>query len=242
MGAVLCERPFAFDRGPRPFVGTGESGGKLMRCLVDLGGPCNMSCVVCPRQGPQVSITEAFAGAIGHQVLWRARAAGATRILAGFHGGEPLLNPELIQALSTHIRQEARFAGMGYEGACITNGSLLDETLARGLRSSGISAIQVTLEGPQPRHDEMRRLLTGEPTFARILDGLRRAQERVRLLVRVETLGLETEEIDDLLTSLDAAGLLGAPGVSVYWAPPSPYEEQLRDLWDVLAAPPIPAA
>ncbi len=237
MGAVLCER--ALDRAPRPLVGTGKSE-KLLRCLVDLGGPCNMSCVDCPLPGPQVAITEALADAVGDQVLWRARAAGATRISAGFHGGEPLLVPEVIQALSKRIRQDAHSTGMEYEGACITNGSLLDERSARSLWSSGISAVQVTLAGPQVRHDEMRRLRTGEPTFARILEGLRRAQERLRLLVRVETLGLEAEEIDDLLGSLDHEGLLGAAGVSIYLAPPSPYEKQLRDLWQVLVAPPIP--
>lgn len=76
-------------------------------------------------------------------------------------GGEPLLFPGCVE-LIRYIKQE------GMHCLMITNGSLL-ENLARGIVESGLDELNVSLDGGQQLHDEIR----GMPgIFERITAGL----------------------------------------------------------------------
>ncbi len=236
MAAVICERE------PEPRVtslGAANPRGGAVRCLVDLGLPCNATCTPCPRLARQAPANGELIRAIQEELLARTRCLGGDQIVLGIFGGEPLLRMDLVTALASRTRRAAWVAGVECQVLLATNGTLLDQDAARALAASGVSAAQITLTGPARLHDRARRLATGGPTFHRIVGNLLRARERLRVVIRVEDAGLRPDEADELLDSLERAGLFGPPGsVFLHLRRPTSYEEQLRTLSRLLSPHP----
>lgn len=84
-------------------------------------------------------------------------------------GGEPLIDTPVH-----HDRVERILAGAaarGIEVAAVTNGYDLESYLP-ALTAGPIKEVQVTLDGPEPMHDERRIHATGRGTFANVVRGV----------------------------------------------------------------------
>ncbi len=66
-----------------------------------------------------------------------------------FTGGEPLLRPELFEILD-------RAAAMEFSTSLMSNGTLLTRETARLIRETGVSDVQVSLDGRLAVHDRIR--------------------------------------------------------------------------------------
>jgi uncharacterized protein len=236
MAAVICERE---PEPPATRHATARPRGGTVRCMVDLALPCNVTCRLCPRLAGQTPAGAELIRAIQEELLVRARCLDGDRIVLGIFGGEPLLRIDLVTALARETRRAAGGNGMCCDALLSTNGTLLDKDAARALAASGVSAVQITLAGPARLHDRSRRLATGGPTFHRIVGNLLRARERLRVVIRVEDAGLRPDDADELLDSLERAGLFDPPGsVLLHLRKPATYEQQLRALSRLLSADP----
>jgi uncharacterized protein len=200
-------------------------------CLMDLHLPCNMACHGCRGPSPHAEpLTPQVREALVESVLARVVEEGAEQLDLALYGGEPLLDLDEVLALSAAVKQRCAARGVAYSGHLITNGTLLADVAPRRLAASGLTRVQVTLDGVGPQHDCRRRMLDGGGSFERIIDGLRRARGTVSLLVRAHADAL-TPEVEELLCALDHDGLLaGDPDVALYVARPAPYAQQARDL------------
>ena len=109
---------------------------------------CNLHCVYCYREerGPVQSMTREVA----EKGLRLAAATGHT-----FHvqltGGEPTLEPELIEWIASFIRKKGLPATIGIQ----TNGTILDASLIRMFKHYNIQ-VGVSLDGPPDFHEKLR--------------------------------------------------------------------------------------
>ena len=78
-----------------------------------------------------------------------------------FSGGEPLLRQDIFELIA--------FVRPFRINTCLTsNGTLVDETTAKQLVSSGIAVVNISIEGPQEVHDTLR----GQGTFKKALNAI----------------------------------------------------------------------
>ena len=90
------------------------------------------------------------------------------RLYVTWYGGEPLLNWETIERLSS------KFISMDidYEATLITNGFLLSESIINSLKRFSITDLQITMDGMQQIHDKRRMQKNGDGSYDRILGNL----------------------------------------------------------------------
>lgn len=78
------------------------------------------------------------------------------------HGGEPLLYPHIFD-ISKYARDKGLLVNF------VTNGALIDKTMALKIVSAGINHITFSLDGPRPIHDEVRSI---PGTFDKVIAGI----------------------------------------------------------------------
>ncbi len=143
---------------------------------------CNLRCGHC-YQDDYSRDELAFADLLGilrqyRELLstWRKRARnGGPRGHITVTGGEPFVRRDFLDLLDVFNRNRREFSF-----AILTNGSLIDASLAKRLRALGPAFVQVSIEGSQATHDKIR----GAGNFDRTVDALRLlTRERIRTLI-----------------------------------------------------------
>lgn len=128
---------------------------------------CNFGCVYCYEQDrPMKNMDEETEKGI----LNFLKANGnMKRLSVIWYGGEPLINFPTIERLSN----EFLAMGIEYSAKMVTNGYLLTPEIAEEMESLAIRNIQITLDGPEPIHNQRRMLLGGQPTYQIIMKNLK---------------------------------------------------------------------
>lgn len=128
------------------------------------------------------------------------------KLIVAITGGEPLLHPslfELLEYLNTkNIIKEIRIA---------TNGTLLTDQFADRFRQLNIKKIQISLDGVEKTHDEIR----GVGSFKKAINGIKIAHKYglktlVQMVINKKNIGevnnilefLKTLEVDEVRFSL----------------------------------------
>lgn len=78
------------------------------------------------------------------------------------HGGEPLLYPNIFE-VSRYARDKGMLVNF------VTNGTLINEVMAKKIVNAGINHITFSLDGPRSVHDEVRSV---PGTFDRLIKGI----------------------------------------------------------------------
>ncbi len=180
---------------------------------------CNFRCVYCyedfkhKKMRPEVQQ--------GVKLFVQKRAPTLSRLEVGWFGGEPLEALDVIQELSHSFIDTSREHGFTYKANITTNGYNLTLDVARTLLDLQVRRFQVTLDGPSEEHDRRRKLMSGGPTFERILKNLqdlRRISEDYHISIRVNFDRENLRKIPDFLGFLkDQFG--DDPRFSVYFRP-----------------------
>ena len=131
------------------------------------------------------------------------------RLAVLWYGGEPLVGLTALLGLSDELLARAVAARVAYSGTIITNGYLLTPAVARQLRDRGVSAAQVTIDGPPEVHDRRRPLAGGRGTFATLLANVTAVADILDISIRVNLDAANTGDYPRLLEILAAAGLAG---------------------------------
>ena len=134
---------------------------------------CNFDCPYCfenHKQGKMTEEVQADVAALAERLLNTSRAKSLS---VTWFGGEPLLAPEVIEALSEKLMALAEEHHAEYSAGIITNGYLLTPEIVKMLERVQVKSAQITLDGIGPAHDATRHLRGGGPTFERIVENLR---------------------------------------------------------------------
>lgn len=147
--------------------------------------PHGVSLTICPTMGCNFDcpycFEDHFAGEMTREVQNDVVAlaermldtAGTANIHVTWFGGEPLLAPDVIEALSARLMTLAEERGGEYHADIITNGYLLTRKNVAMLEAVKVESAQVTIDGIGEVHDATRHLTGGGPTFERIVANLR---------------------------------------------------------------------
>lgn len=125
-------------------------------------------------------------------------AAGAKSLSVTWFGGEPLLAPDIIEALSERLMALAESRGGEYSASIITNAYLMTQDIVDMLERCKVNNCQVTIDGMGATHDATRRLANGGPTFERITSNLRNIKIPFRVNVRHNVHEGNRSEVDEL--------------------------------------------
>ncbi|WP_147407765.1 radical SAM/SPASM domain-containing protein [Rhodopseudomonas palustris] len=87
-------------------------------------------------------------------------------------GGEPLLKIDAIERMSARIVPLLDEANITYDSYTSTNGVLLSKPNCSKLKTSRLSRVQITIDGPKEFHDQQRFNVSGRGTYDAILRGL----------------------------------------------------------------------
>jgi uncharacterized protein len=134
------------------------------------------------------------------------RRADELKILnLSWFGGEPLYALDIVEEISAHAKELSELHGFFFQSSMTTNGWELKLTTLASLVRLGVRSFQVTLDGPQPIHDQVRRRADGKGTFERIWNNLQAAKASdlefnimVRLHIRPDTI----DEVADWMHEL----------------------------------------
>jgi uncharacterized protein len=185
---------------------------------------CNLGCTYCYAQQGE------FGGAAKNMPLETANravdlllseAGDGGKALLAFLGGEPLVNRQVIQAVTQRAAELARSRGIALSFSITTNGTLLNAEDAEFFETHGF-AVTVSLDGPREAHDRSRPYKSGAGSFDRIIRNVRpllaqqrRMQVSARVTVTPDNLELR-RTLDDFIAegfhSVGFSPMLSAPG------------------------------
>lgn len=184
---------------------------------------CNMSCHYCFESKTEQCLSASLQDSLVDRVA--ADLAAYEGLHVQWFGGEPLLEIEAIRRLTSKLRGACEGAGKTYSAEVVTNGVLLDATIASELAELGVGEAQITLEGAQRLHDKVRFTSGHEGSFERVLEGLRTASPFITINVRVHVAPYNVDSVLELLGVLAERDLQRCIG-RVYFSPLFNYRTQ----------------
>ena len=182
---------------------------------------CNFGCDYCfqgkdkPVDVMSMEVQDAIIG------LVERAAPGIKQLGIAWYGGEPLLRPKIIEALSDRLIDICKRHRIGYSAMMVSNGYRLTVEVAKSLYQRGLKTLQVTLDGTPEYHDQRRILLSGKGTFEKIVKNLKAVVDAVPMVlsIRVNIDHRNREQIKQLLDILAEQGLGQRRNFKVYFAP-----------------------
>jgi 12,18-didecarboxysiroheme deacetylase len=166
-GTVEASDPLRYGRHSRalPSHLLQFSSDKRPVVVWNVGQRCNLHCAHCYSQSQDRAYAGELTTAEGRTLIDDLAGFGVPVIL--FSGGEPLLRPDILE-LVAHARER------GLRAVLSTNGTLITESLAAGLKRLDVSYVGISIDGLEGTHDRFR----GEPgAFAEAMAGLRRCRK-----------------------------------------------------------------
>jgi uncharacterized protein len=132
---------------------------------------CNFRCTYCYQSHDATHSTEtSLDKGIG---LIRARLPQYKKLKVHWFGGEPLLAFNKLKYAAEKLIALAEENSIPYFSAITSNGSLLTPDRAADLRSLRVDQIQITLDGDENDHNDLRVALSGKPTFETTLNAIK---------------------------------------------------------------------
>lgn len=136
---------------------------KRFHAIVVLNLDCNLACPYCfeegVREGRYMSSETAD---LLVEMLERDHLSKGREVSLDFYGGEPLLSRDLIKSIARRLRNSSEERGLPFSFSLVTNGTLLNRSVAQELKAFGLKSAKVTLDGPREVHDRSRPFASGK--------------------------------------------------------------------------------
>ena len=150
---------------------------------------CNFSCVYCYEKGNMNNhkISTETLNKIYEYIGYLSD--NSKKLYIAWTGGEPLLAYNEVLYLSGKIYELCRTKKVDYNGYIVTNGSLLNKTIAKSLSNVGVNSVQITIDGLEETHNKNRPFNSGEGSFATIIENIKSVYddfERIDIRVNID--------------------------------------------------------
>lgn len=91
-------------------------------------------------------------------------------LIINFHGGEPLLQFEIIKHIYGEFKDRLKNSNKKLSFGITTNGILLNDEIIEFLCTGFYYSLSVSIDGNQTTHDANRLLKNGQGTYGRVID------------------------------------------------------------------------
>lgn len=118
---------------------------------------CNLACYYCYEERSEQRLEAPDAATIARWVTDRLDASGKRSLHVDWYGGEPLLNPDLIEVLSQSLQALCRERGVAYAASIVSNGTLWPDDVGAFVARHAIREAQISLDGLEHEHNRRRR-------------------------------------------------------------------------------------
>lgn len=173
---------------------------------------CNLACPYCYEQG--IKLTSDMDAKVQQDTYeWikeKIEKHNPASLKISFLGGEPLVNTEPIDFLSQKLHQLSQEKGFVYKYSIVTNGVLLSPEKVKNWVETGLSSIQVTLDGVKEIHDTMRPFGNGAGSFDIIVERLKKVLQvspKLRVAIRINCNQDNYKRVPELLDYLSDLNL-----------------------------------
>ncbi|MGD9817489.1 MAG: 12,18-didecarboxysiroheme deacetylase [Desulfomonilaceae bacterium] len=126
---------------------------------------CNLKCVHCYSHSEDRDYSGEMTTEQGFELLDDLSGFGVPVVL--FSGGEPLIRPDILELMNHAVSK-------GMRAVVSTNGTLIDEKMAKSLKDIGLSYVGISLDGLERIHDEFRRV---PGTYSRVIRAIKNCKE-----------------------------------------------------------------
>ncbi len=162
----------------------------------NMGRRCNLKCIHCYAQSRDIEYEDELTTQQGKELIDDLAQFGSPVIL--FSGGEPTMRKDLPE-LAMHARDK------GMRAVISTNGTLIDEKMAKVLKDIGLSYVGVSLDGMRETNDKFR----GVPgAFDAALQGMRNCKkEGIKVGLRFTINKKNAQDIPAIFDLLEEEGI-----------------------------------
>ena len=208
--------PHGHPHAGHPPHGTKVTENELRLVFWELTARCNLTCKHCRAKAQNDVVEGELSTEEILSVARDIRAVGDPIMI--LTGGEPLSRPDFFT-----IAKEC--CGMFTRVALATNGTLVDDTIAKKIVETGIQRVSVSLDGSDAKtHDDFRGLVGSFDSTLRGFDALRRAGASMQINVTVAK-----HNVHQLPDILDLALKRGADAFHVFILVPVGCGAELSD-------------
>jgi uncharacterized protein len=178
---------------------------------------CNLRCRYC-YTGEK--LRRAMTAEVGYRSIDLALERRPAHLDLAFFGGEPLLQPALLETLSRYALERAGATSLRI--VLCTNGTLVDDRTIAWIRTLPSVAALVSLDGPADLHDRYRVDADGRGSHARARAGLQRLAQAGVTVTSVAVVNPDTAprlgEIVRELLDLGGDRVVLAPNYAAPWS------------------------
>ena len=165
---------------------------------------CNFRCKYCYEDFAIGHMSNAICQGIKNLVKHRAT-NGMSHLSVEYFGGEPLLADKIVFDLADAFQKMSTMYGFSYTSHITTNAYKLNFSTFNSLVNFGVTAYQITLDGPSEIHDQQRVLANGRGTFKTIWNNLlaiRDSNLDAKIMLRVHCMPTTIEPTQELLQTI----------------------------------------
>jgi uncharacterized protein len=201
--------------------------------VVVLNLDCNLACPYCYEDSFRGrSYMSSETAALLVDTLRSERLEKGQPLRLTFYGGEPLLSLDLIRAISEPLREAAQKCGVTYSFSLVTNGTLLNRTIAEELIALGLSGAKITIDGPAELHNTSRPYVSGNGSYEAIVRNVLDICDIVPLQLGGNFTQHNYREFPRMLDDLLSRGIDPALVGTMLFAPVVPKAGEQRGLSD----------
>ena len=180
----------------------------LARLYVEPTARCNLSCATCVRNTWQEPLGDMSPGVLERLLAALGRFPHLRSVMLGGFG-EPTLHPDIVAMIRG-------FKHVGLRVEMVSNGTLLEGTLAAGIAAGGLDVLWVSFDGASgPCHESIRE----GASHAGVIANVRRLRQALRAAGRELEIGIAfvvtRSNVDDLRQLDRLVEAVGASRVSV---------------------------
>jgi len=181
----------------------------VFSATIELTEMCNFRCLYCYQvHSPEYLTDQAFERVARYLAR---KMKGVRHLHVNWFGGEPLTRFGALRRFSQQLAGEARVTGCALSQFLTTNGYMLTPSTARELAELGIENVQITVDGDEEIHNRLRRHVSGQGTYSRVLSACANVVAAgMQLLMRINVNRWNARRIDGLLRDLAAKGITSA--------------------------------
>lgn len=165
---------------------------------------CNFRCKYCYIAFEKFKMTHSSVESIRRLLRKKVCHNGFLYLRINWFGGEPLICKDIIYEINKYALSLSKIYDFKFDSGITTNGSLLTESTVDKLIKLRINHFQITLDGDESNHNELRPFKNGKGSYGKIINSLynlRNSYEKFECMIRFNVTPKNLNSVKNLINS-----------------------------------------